>query len=119
MQVCHGKALPLRRMHTGDSVVCYSPTDVQGDQRPLQAFTAQGVLCDRQPYQVEMGPDFHPWRRDVLWQPARETPIAPLLQLLDFSRGRRHWGYALRFGYFELTVHDFQLIADAMRIARQ
>ena len=26
MQVCHGKAAPLRRVHPGDGVVYYSPT---------------------------------------------------------------------------------------------
>lgn len=114
MQVCHGKAAPLRRMHAGDTVVYYSPTEVLGDHRPLQTFTALGVLCANEPYQVEMAPDFHPWRRDVQWHQAREAPIAPLLQVLDFSRGKRNWGYALRFGCLEITAHDMRVIADAM-----
>lgn len=114
MQVGHGKAAPLRRMQAGDRVAYYSPTDVLGDRKPLQAFTALGVLRAAAPYQVDMGQGFVPWRRDVDWADAHEAPIAPLLELLDFSRGRRNWGYAMRFGYFEISDHDLREIAAAM-----
>ena len=114
MQVCHGKAAPLRRMCAGDAVAYYSPTDVLGDRKPVQAFTALGVLCAAQPYEVDMGHGFVPWRRDVDWADAREALIGPLLPELDFSRGRRNWGYAMRFGYFEISAHDLGVIAAAM-----
>lgn len=42
MQVCHGKAAPLRRIRPGDGVVYYSPTTALGGGEPLQAFTAIG-----------------------------------------------------------------------------
>jgi hypothetical protein len=38
MQVCHGKAAPLRRLHSGDGVVYYSPTAVFRGNDRLQAF---------------------------------------------------------------------------------
>jgi len=61
-----------------------------------------------------MGGDFVPWRRNVNYVEAREAPIAPLLDQLDFTRGHRNWGYQLRFGLFEITEHDFRVIAEAM-----
>lgn len=114
MQVCHGKQGPLRRMRPGDRVVYYSPSERFGVRVPLQAFTAIGELRERDPYQVTMEGGFMPFRRDVQWLPAHEAPIAPLLPLLEFSAGRNNWGYQLRFGLFEISAHDFGLIARAM-----
>jgi hypothetical protein len=43
MQVSHGKAAPLRRIHPGDGVVYYSPTNALGGKDKLQSFTAIGI----------------------------------------------------------------------------
>ncbi|BAB50149.1 msl3206 [Mesorhizobium japonicum MAFF 303099] len=61
-----------------------------------------------------MGGGFTPFRRDVEWAVAEEAPIKPLLDRLDFTAGKSNWGYHLRFGLFEITDHDFRLIAEAM-----
>jgi hypothetical protein len=114
MQVCHGKAGPLRRIRPGDGVVYYSPTERFGERLPLQAFTAAGTVLDGEPYQVEMSEGFHPFRRDVGWFESKDAPIAPLLSRLAFSAGRKSWGYQLRFGLFEISEDDFRLIADVM-----
>jgi hypothetical protein len=114
MQVCHGKAAPLRRIRPGDRVVYYSPSERFGERIPLQAFTAIGRVLSGDPYQVAMGEDFHPFRRDVAWMEAGEAPIAPLLQQLEFCAGRKNWGYQLRFGLFEISGHDMHLISAAM-----
>ncbi|MBL8572316.1 MAG: EVE domain-containing protein [Hyphomicrobiaceae bacterium] len=114
MQVCHGKAAPLRRIKPGDSVVYYSPTTTFGGTDKLQAFTARGIVRDGESYQVDMGGGFHPWRRDVDWQAAAETPIRPLLAILDFTRGNPGWGYQLRFGLFSISDDDRDRIAAAM-----
>jgi hypothetical protein len=53
-------------------------------------------------------------RRDVDWAAADDAPIAPLLDQLDFTAGKTNWGYQLRFGLFEISAHDFDLIAAAM-----
>jgi len=50
----------------------------------------------------------------VAWCSARETPITPLLQALEFSAGKRHWGYLLRLGLLEISAHDMAVIAQAM-----
>ncbi|MDQ1159036.1 hypothetical protein QE385_003363 [Sphingomonas sp. SORGH_AS 950] len=84
MQVCHGKAAPLRRLTPGDGVIYYSPVSRFGGKDRLQAFTGIGTVADGMPYQVEMAPGFTPWRRNVHWRAAHETPIHPLLGDLAF-----------------------------------
>jgi len=113
MQVNHGKAAPLRRIHPGDGVAYYSPTITLGSKDKLQAFTLIGRVRPGEIYAGEMG-GWTAHRRDVDWADARETPIAPLLDHLDFTAGKTGWGYQLRFGLFEITAHDFELIAEAM-----
>jgi hypothetical protein len=54
MQVCHGKAAPLRRVQPGDRVVYYSPSGAFGGRDRLQSFTAIGVVDSGAPYQADM-----------------------------------------------------------------
>jgi len=114
MQVCHGKAAPLRRVRPGDRVAYYSPTVEFRGKDKLQAFTAIGIVKVGEPYQFDMGDGFCPFRRDVAWLQAYETPILPLLDALEFLAGVRNWGYPLRFGLFSISDHDLQMIAAAM-----
>ncbi|TXI95939.1 MAG: EVE domain-containing protein, partial [Burkholderiaceae bacterium] len=39
MQVCHGKAAPLRRLSAGDTVIYYSPVERFGGKTLCQSFT--------------------------------------------------------------------------------
>lgn len=80
MQVCHGKAAPLRRIKPEDSVVYYSP--------------------------------------NVTWFESNETPISPLLDVLDFTSGIKNWGYQLRFGLLIISEHDMHIISQAMGISQ-
>jgi hypothetical protein len=114
MQVCHGKGAPLRRLGPGDGVVYYSPkTSMDGSDR-LQAFTTIGRVKDARTYQADMG-GFKPFRRDVDYLDASETPITPLLPRLALTRGRSNWGRAFRFGLVEIDAADFATIAQAMQ----
>ena len=113
MQVNHGKAAPLRRIHPGDGVAYYSPTVTMGGKDRLQSFTLIGRVKDGDIYAGEMGGGTA-HRRDVAWASAKDAPIAPLLDALEFTAGKANWGYQLRFGLFEISQHDFDLIADAM-----
>jgi hypothetical protein len=115
MQVCHGKAAPLRRIQPGDRVVYYSPTIEFRGSAKLQSFTAIGCVQAGEPYAFDMGGGFRPYRRDVGWLPAQAAPIQPLLDALEFSAGKRNWGYMLRFGLFAISEHDLNIIARAMR----
>jgi hypothetical protein len=114
MQVCHGKAAPLKRIHPGDGVVYYSPTTAFRGTDRLQSFTAIGVVRDDAPYQADMGGGFCPFRRDVDWRAAEEVPIKPLIGGLQFTTARSNWGFQLRFGLFEISRHDMAMIAAAM-----
>jgi len=116
MQVNHGKAAPLRRVTPGSRIAYYSPTITYGGKDRLQAFTAFGVVKPGEPYEGEMGGGFRPFRRDVAWLDARETPIQPLLERLEFSAGVRNWGQKFRFGLFSISDHDMDVIAKAMSV---
>lgn len=117
MQVCHGKAAPLRRIRPGGRVVYYSPTDKFGAADGLKSFTAIGTVLPGEPYQFDMGGGFIPFRRDVSWWPAEEAPIQPLLHQLELTAGVRNWGYPFRFGLLPVSLGDFDRIAEAMRAA--
>lgn len=113
MQVCHGRCAPLRRIQQGDRVVYYSPTEVFGTKDKLQAFTAIGTVKAGEPYQADMGGGFHPYRRNVIWVEAQQTPIKALLDQLDFTTAK-NWGYQLRFGLLEVSEQDMDCIRAAM-----
>lgn len=114
-QVCHGKSQPLKRLKPGDGFIYYSPTlTFQGKER-YQSFTAIGTVKDSPVYPYDMGNGFVPYRRDIDWADSVTASIQPLLDRLDFTAGRRNWGYQLRFGLFPISEHDFRLIAAAMQ----
>lgn len=114
MQVCHGKAAPLRRVKAGDRVAYYAPTVTMGGSDKLQAFVSLGLVKPGDPYAFDMGGGFVPFRKDVAYLPAREAPIAPLLDHFEFVQDRARWGYAFRFGLVAVSDHDMRLIAQAM-----
>ena len=114
MQVSHGKAAPLKRIKPGDGVIYYSPTVTLGGKDRLQAFTAVGAVKAGEPYVVDMGNGFKPFRRDVAWAKANEAPIQQLLDRLEFTAHKPNWGYQMRFGLFAISAEDFRLIAEAM-----
>lgn len=116
MQVCHGKAAPLRRLSPGDRVAYYSPTtSFRGGDR-LQAFTAIGIVAPGAPYIVTTEGGFRPFRRHVSWAASRPAPIHPMLGVLDFTAAGRSWGHRFRFGLFEIRAADMQRVAEAMAV---
>ena len=119
MQVGHGKGGPLRRLRPGDGVAYYSPTVTLGGKDRLQAFTLIGTVKDDRVYQADMGEGFRPFRRDVHYFEAKDAPILPLIDKLDFTRGKRNWGYSFRFGLVEIGKADFDTIAAAMGVQHQ
>lgn len=116
MQVCHGKAAPLRRISPGDRVVYYSPCTVFRGTDKLQSFTAMGVVQAGAPYEADMGGGFRPYRRNVAWLEANDAAIRPLLDQLEFAAGGRNWGYQLRFGLFAISAPDMDTIARSMGV---
>ncbi|MCA3279621.1 MAG: EVE domain-containing protein [Roseomonas sp.] len=115
MQVCHGKAAPLRRMRAGEYVAYYSPTQAFRVRQSLQAFTAIGIIRDSEPYRFDMGAGFQPWRRNVDWLVSQPADIRPLLGKLEFTSGRGSaWGFRLRFGVLAVSDADMAAIVCAM-----
>lgn len=114
MQANHGKPGPLKRMSVSDWVVCYSPKQSYSGNEMCQAFTAIGQVADDNVYQYKMADDFIPYRRNIDYCKCAETPIAPLIEHLDFIKNKAAWGYQFRFGFFEIPGHDFELIKSVM-----
>lgn len=113
-QLCHGKAQPLKRMAVGDGIIYYSARERFGEDAPCQQFTAIGVVTGSEVYPFEMFPGFVPYRRDIRFFDASDTPIRPLIERLSFIRDKTHWGYAFRFGHLEIPRADYELIASHM-----
>ncbi len=112
-QAGHGKRSGLARMHAGDQILYYSPKVKFGGTEPLHAFTALGEVADDEIVQVEMSPDFKPFRRKVNYTKSGEVKIEPLISDLEFIRNKKSWGGAFRFGMLEIQRKDFERIAKA------
>jgi hypothetical protein len=115
-QLCHGKGNPLKRLRPNDWIVYYSPRTAMTNGELLQAFTAIGQVLDGEPYSWDMDNGFIPYRRDVQFFPAQETPIRLLINQLSFIKNKQSWGYVFRFGLLEIPESDFQAIATAMNV---
>jgi hypothetical protein len=115
-QANHGRSTTLRQLASGDLVAFYSPRTRYPDGEPLQRFTALGRVEDDTPYQAEMTPAFHPWRRHMQFLACEESPIQPLLDELTFVTDKQRWGYPFRRGLFQISADDFQRIARAMKV---
>lgn len=113
-QFCHGKPGPAKRVARGDYVIYYSSKKMMEGNELYQKFTAIGVVTDDQPYQVEMAPGFAPFRRNVAYLPSQDLAIRPLIARLPFIVNKARWGYAFRFGFFEIDRESFAVIAEGM-----
>jgi hypothetical protein len=116
-QLGHGKAAPVKRLLPGDGIAYYSPRTQLHSGNPVQAFTAIGEVAPGEAYPVDQGAGFHPTRRNVRWhRNTREAPIRPLLEKLELTRGKAHWGAPFRRGAIEISAADFDIIAAAMEV---
>lgn len=115
MQVCHGKEAPLKRIKPNDWLIVYSPKLAMESDTKCQAFTAIGQAKDRDIYQFQMTPTFHPFRKDIKFYNCQETSILPLINELEFIQDKKKWGYPFRFGFFEIKEKDFNLIISKMK----
>ncbi len=115
IQLNHGKKAPLQRFRSGDRLVVYSPRTAYPDGDPLQALTAIGVIGTGDIYQVEMVPNFNPYRLDVLFADCREAPIKPLLESISFIKNKKKWGAVFQFGLVKIPGEDFKVIEEVMR----
>ncbi|WP_336686978.1 EVE domain-containing protein [Chryseobacterium bernardetii] len=114
IQVCHGKKAPLQRMKKGDYIIVYSSKIKMNNPEKLQSFTAIGKVMDEEAYSFQMTETFIPFRRNIEFYDCRECPIIPLIDELDFIENKKFWGYPFRYGHFEISEKDFNLIASKM-----
>ncbi len=112
IQANHGRAAPLKRMHTGDWVIFYSPKLEYEKPEKLQCFTAICKIADEKIYQHDMGGGFVPFRRNVTFLPTQDVSILPLINDLTFIKDKTHWGAPFRFGILRIPEQDFQLIVQ-------
>jgi 2-phosphosulfolactate phosphatase len=110
VQTNHGVRSGIQRMSPGDGLVFYSPKTAYPDGDPLRQFTAIGVVADAEPWQSETGL----WRRSVEYVSSTPMPIAPLLDVLELTRGNKNWGFIMRRGHVEISQHDFDVVAREM-----
>jgi hypothetical protein len=115
-QAQHGSPAGLRRLARGDRVLFYAPRTEYPDGPPLRRFVAVGEVVDDAPYQVEMTPDFHPWRRNLSFLPCTEAEIEPLIAGLEFIADKKRWGFPFRRGLFEIGAGDYARIARALGV---
>lgn len=115
IQVCHGKAAPLKRMRKDDYLLIYSPKLSMNGTEKCQSFTAVGSVKDELIYPFRMTETFVPFRRNINFNDSKACSILPLIPQLEFITDKKHWGYPFRFGFFEITENDFTLIASKMR----
>ncbi|MCB1067663.1 MAG: EVE domain-containing protein [Simkania sp.] len=114
-QVCHGKKGPLMKMVTGDGFVYYSPRVSLFGKDLCKCFTAIGTIKTGKVYQVEMTPDFHPYRIDIDYFPSQDVPITDLMDQLELTQ-HKSWGMQLRRGLIEICPEDFSTISKAMQL---
>lgn len=114
VQADHGAPTRLRWLRRGDWIVMYSPREGMRAGAAVQAFTALGVITDDEPYQVRLGPDVEPWRRQVRWEPCAAADVRPMLDDLTFVIDKKQWGYPFRRGLFRIDATDFARIALTM-----
>ena len=117
VQADHGRESRLKRLAKGDRIVFYSPRTEYQAGAPPQKFTAIAEVVDDAPYQVEVVPEFKPWRRQVKFLSGSEAPVQTLIEDLDFIRNKKSWGFTFRRGFFEIDEADFNRIAAAMNVA--
>ena len=112
-QANHGKQQGVKRLKKGDLIVFYSGKTAYPNGEAYQKFTAMGRVTDDEPYQVEMTPNFHPFRRKVEFYKIDEADIKPLIEELSFIKDPSHWGFPFMRGLFEIPKSDFEKIAAA------
>jgi hypothetical protein len=111
LQVCHGKAAPLRRTSAGDEFFIYSPKTGMGTGDSIMSFTYRGIFIDNHVYQVEQLPGFFPFRKDVTFD--LDFPRVPLKTVAWMDlRATPNLGLVLRRGFVELTAADSSRIKD-------
>jgi len=109
LQVCHGKAAPLKATRAGDEFFIYCPKTRMKDGKSLKQIAFRGHFKDDRVYQVEQFPGFHPWRKDVCFDGQFQALALLSVEGMELTRNP-HWGMLARRGFFEISAHDAALL---------
>lgn len=116
LQVCHGKAAPLRRTAAGDEVFIYCPREEMRGGARLKRVEYRCTMNDDRVYQVEQAPGFTPFRKDVTFDTGFEGRAIHDVADLELTADP-HWGMLARRGFFEVSVHDAGLLRACLEDA--
>ncbi|MEE4484880.1 EVE domain-containing protein [Serratia ficaria] len=116
LQVCHGKAGPLRKTRAGDEVFIYCPRSEMGGGEVLKTIEYHCIFENDDVYQVEQFPGFTPYRKDVTFNRDFLPTALKAVVGLEFTADS-HWGMLARRGFFEIGSHDASLLRDSVRRA--
>ncbi len=117
-QADHGRDTRLKALSYGDVIVFYSPRTHFRNGKPLQEFTAIGVVEDDAPFQFNQSSKDKPWRRRLSFLDSTNASIRPLIEELSFITDKEQWGLPFKLGLFEIESADFQKIASAMGVTQ-
>ncbi|WP_409361541.1 EVE domain-containing protein [Bartonella heixiaziensis] len=115
LQVCHGKAGPLRKTSKGDEAFIYCPRCEMRSGKVLQTIEFQCIFKDNHVYQVEQALQFAPFRKNVIFNKQAQPIVLKEIQGLKFLTNPQ-WGMLARRGFFEITAYDAARIREAMGI---
>jgi predicted RNA-binding protein len=114
IQSANGKEVSLKRMGKGDKVLFYSPKDTAMGQK-CQSFTSVGTIVDDKMYQADLAQGNKPYRRDIIFEKAKDVSIIPLIQQLEFIRSKSRWGEMFRLDLIQINADDFRFVSTLMQ----
>ena len=114
VEVNHGRAGPLERMHADDGFAWYASRSAEARGSSLQAFTALGRIDGDAIRQADDDGERRPFRRAIVYLAAQPASVRTLVEQLGFIRSKQHWGGAFRYGFLRVPAADFAVIAAAM-----
>lgn len=115
-QFCHGKQSVVKKLKKDDWIIYYSSKIEFGKNDICQKFTAIGQITDEKEYQIEQFAGFCPWRRNIQYYNSIDVDIRLLLEDLSFIKNKKNWGVFFRYGFFEISYEDFEILKNKMII---
>jgi EVE domain-containing protein len=116
LQSSRGEKEGLDVVSRGDYVLFYSPRTQFRQGKPLQQFTALGMVQDGEPYRVTSGTS-NSWQYHMEFSDAEPTLLEPLVSDLAFIPDKEKWGLPYNKGLFQIERDDFVRIVQAMGVS--